>query len=226
MRTVYWEEFLAFKGENHNRDIALSIGVFDGVHKGHLSLIRKITSRKGMVPWIVTFKTNPSRILHPEKYSGDLMSRRDKLRKLSILGIEVAVIIDFSREFGTLKGAEFFSRIREHCGLNYLAVGQDFHCGHGMDTSAVRAKDLLEPQGVEVEIIPPVFQDGTRISSTRIRSLVRNGEFEHVKEMLGNPYRLDLEGIPVSGKNGLARLSKSGLLQVVPVKGSFPVNFQ
>jgi riboflavin kinase/FMN adenylyltransferase len=220
-----WEEFIGSR-KDERTPVGMSIGVFDGVHKGHLALVTRILDNAAAAPWIVTFRSNPSRSLHPESYPGDLMSLGHKLEKLETLGIATTIIIDFSQDFSKLRGADFLSLIRRHCALSYIAVGEDFHCGRDMDTNAGTAKELLKREGVHVEIVPPVFEDGERISSTRIRNFVMNGDLGSAEKMLGHRYKLDLSsGIP-EGAGLKKTLKKAGLFQVAPEKGKYAVIFE
>jgi riboflavin kinase/FMN adenylyltransferase len=224
MRILKWDDFLLMRPEETSQ-VSMSIGVFDGVHKGHEALIKSILSVNDLSPWIITFKDSPDRVFNSKDYPGDLMTYGQKLKKLASFGIETTVIIDFSQEFGKLSGAVFLDLIRKHCVLRYLAVGEDFHCGNNMDTGAKAAKTFLEPAGIFVNIVPPVFQEGSIISSTRIRRAVEKGDFTSAEKMLGHPYVL----LPASGDkttvNGPVRILKSAISQVLPKKGRYPVMF-
>ncbi len=206
--------------------VALTIGVFDGVHVGHQSLLRRVLSRRDERPWVVTFRTNPSRVLFPDTYAGDLMTLGQKTGKLAAFGVEGAVIIDFSRDFGKLKGAEFFSMIWKSFPLRYIALGEDFHCGYKMDTNAEKVRELLEPLDVQVEIIPPVFYRNAVVSSTRMRRSVLNGDFRSVEEMLGHPYVVDASGATARTGKDRTRIDKRSISQVLPMSGSYPVVFK
>ena len=222
MEILSWDEILQ-KSKNAFSHIALTIGVFDGVHRGHQTLLQRILGRKGETPWVLTFKSNPSKVLFPETYAGDLMTLRQKLEKIESFGIAGAVIIDFSQDFGRLKGADFFSMLWNSLPLSYLAVGEDFHCGNRMDTNAEKARNLMEPRGVVVEIVPPYFFHGAVVSSTRLRRSVLNGDVQSVKDMLGHPYSIDVSGLKTAiGERGTS-LGKKNLSQVLPKSGTFPV---
>jgi FAD synthase len=225
MRVITWDEFVVMARDEAS-PVSMSIGVFDGVHRGHEALINSILSLTGTHPWIITFKNSPDRILNPLNYPGDLMTHNQKLRKLSSFRIETTVIIDFSQEFGKLSGTAFLELIRKHCALRYLAVGEDFHCGHKMDTGAKAAKDFLEKASVFVEIVPPVFQDGSIISSTRIRRAVENGDFKSAEKLLGHPYVfLPASGDQIAAK-GTVSVFKDTIGQVLPKNGRYPVLFE
>jgi riboflavin kinase/FMN adenylyltransferase len=222
MRILSWEEFLRL--ERKDNAAAMTIGVFDGLHAGHQALIERVLgfSQSGAAAaWVITFRENPKKILRPALYPGDILPFQDKLEKLEGFGIHTAVIIDFSAGFGKLKGDDFMSLICGHCALNYLAIGEDFHFGFRMDTGAEKAKEFLAPLGVRVDILPPVYHGESRISSTRIRAFIGEGDFRAAVSMLGYPYRILLHG---GGKKGGAL--KTELAQVVPKAGRYPVIFE
>jgi len=225
MTVIGWDAFIG-SVQRKNAPVALSIGVFDGVHRGHQALIGRVLEERSLEPWLLTFSRNPVLSLSPRRHAGDLMSLRHKLEAFAGMGIAGTIIVDFSRDFSRLKGAVFLSLIREHCALSCLVVGEDFHCGSEMDTGAEKAKILLEKDGVRVDIVPPIFYSGERISSTRIRNHVVAGSLAPAEAMLGRRYRLDLSAATVEGFRGRKRLDKEALTQVTPRSGSFPALFE
>ncbi|MBP7494023.1 MAG: FAD synthetase family protein [Spirochaetales bacterium] len=225
MNVLGWNEFLQKKAIRKD-PIALSIGVFDGVHRGHQTLIHKITSYTEWKPWVITFHPNPSRIIRPGEYPGDIMTKRQKLRTFSDLELDTTVIIDFSWEFGKLRGTEFLSFIQNTVDVRFVAVGENFHCGYNMDTSAWRMKELLEPKGIGVQILPSVRRGGEPISSTRIRNTILEGNIFTAIDLLGHPFELDLEDLPVYTEEGRSLLERKAVPQVLPRRGTFSVEFR
>ena len=227
MDIVSWEEFL--RGKKKNGVFALTIGVFDGVHQGHKRLLKTVwdfahTGHSGepdMQACVISFRENPKKILHPKSYPGDILVFEDKLAKFEKAGMDCVVIIDFSLDFGKLKGVDFMSLICDHCRLRFLAIGEDFHFGYRLDTGAEKVKVFLEPMGVKVDIIPPVYHEGERISSTCIRGFILNGNVTAAARMLG--YGYTLIGQKFRGRDSSARAK---ITQVLPRKGSFPALFE
>jgi riboflavin kinase/FMN adenylyltransferase len=228
MEILSWEELLG-REKKREAPLAMTIGVFDGVHAGHGELLKAVRNFAGekkaageeAKACVITFRENPKKILLPGAYPGDILRFTDKLAKLEDSGMERAVIIDFSAGFGKLTGADFMSLVFAHCPLEFLAIGEDFHFGCRRDTGARKAKAFFEPLGVRVDILPPVYHEGQRISSTRIRGFIRDGNFSAAVSMLGHPYRLVLPG-----GRGAGRLAREAFTQALPQKGSFPVVFE
>ncbi|GAB4373551.1 MAG: bifunctional riboflavin kinase/FAD synthetase [Spirochaetales bacterium] len=224
MNVLEWPVFLQSKS-TFPGPVALTIGVFDGVHRGHECLIRDVCSQKGLSPWVITFHPNPGRVLRTEEYPGDIMTRRQKVKRLGDLGLHTTVMIDFSLEFGKLRGTEFLSLIQETVTVQYIAVGENFHCGYNMDTSAWRMKELLEPKEIKVQVLPSVQRGGGVVSSTRIRNAILEGDLGTAADLLGHPFELDLMDLPVYTEEGRSILSRRTVTQVLPRHGTFSVEY-
>lgn len=224
MNLLDWNAFLQSKKVS-STPVALSIGVFDGLHRGHQVLIREICSQPGLTPWVITFHPHPVRILRPQEYPGDIMTKRQKVYWLSTLGLDSTVLIDFSWEFGKLRGTEFLSLIQNGVDVRFIAVGENFHCGYNMDTSAWRMKELLEPKGIKVQILPSVRRGGEVVSSTRIRNAILEGDMYTAMDLLGRPFELDLTELPVYTEEGRSLLNRKDVTQVLPKRGTFSVQY-
>jgi len=221
MKTFEWElsEVSAFP-----QGVALAIGVFDGVHLGHQELIRRIRDNdRGAHSIIITFRDHPLRILQPQAFPGNIMPTDYKLHRLEALGIEGVLLIDFSTEFSKLTGAEFIGRIYRLFRPQLVVLGKDFRCGHKNDTDATAVKELLAHQRVHVDAVEPVLDDGYRVSSTRIRAAIQNGDLHTARRLLGAEYLLSLIGTSAQlTANGFA-VTIGSLKQVVPARGMFQV---
>jgi riboflavin kinase/FMN adenylyltransferase len=228
MRVLSWEDFAGAAmpeepGEERLR--ALSIGVFDGVHRGHQRLIEKILRHgreNSRIPLVITFRQNPRRVLAPASWHGDIYSLRQKIALLESLGVEEAVLIDFSGDFSRISGKEFVDLLKKRCKIGYLAVGENFRCGYRLDTGAERLGELVSP-GVEFEAVPPLRAGGHPVSSSRIRRAISEGNMGLAAELLGRPFALDLEGLPVSKTGGVFSWDLRAASRIVPRPGRYPV---
>lgn len=174
-----------------NATVCLTIGVFDGVHRGHRDLIRRVADCPDAVASVVTFDRHPDETLRPEEFDGYLMTPRQKRAMLEDLGIRLVVGIDFSHEFSTMSGTDFLERLLRSFSVRRIVVGHDFTCGNQMELTADGMRDMLEPRGVEVQVVDPVVEDGSPLSSSRIRRLIRGGELENAERLLSAPYEID-----------------------------------
>lgn len=172
----------------------LTIGNFDGQHRGHLALLRAVVetaaARSG-TPMALTFDPHPITVLAPSVDLRLLTSMEDKLARFQEAGIEEVLFLGFNTQFAALAPEEFvFQILRDGVGVKDLFVGEHFAFGKGR---AGRMADLLRlgaEAGFQVHPVPPVRVDGEIVSSTRIRQLVQAGEMGRAARFLGRPYAL------------------------------------
>jgi riboflavin kinase/FMN adenylyltransferase len=220
MRVLDWDSFTR---EQFPRPLALSIGVFDGVHRGHQKLIGKILNYAGghgALGGVITFTQNPRRILRPGQYPGDIYSLPQKLKTLEDLGLGLVVLIDFSGNISRITGGEFITRI----GLGrvaYLALGLGFRCGYRLDTDGRAIQDLAAPYGTLTDLVSQVREGGAPVSSSRIRQALLAGDLTGAAALLGRPFRVDLEGLEPekTGEDYFYDLGKEG--RVLPPGGRY-----
>ncbi len=192
MKILSWETFLQSRAE---KPIAASVGVFDGVHRGHKRLIDLVKNKTpSMESCVITFRENPKRILRPSSFRGSIYSLEKKLEVLESEGLDICVLIDFSTDFGTLSGAEFLGLLKK-AHLGFLTVGPNFKCGHKMDTNAAALVEICGKLGIEALVAEPVLYSGHPVSSTRIRNAIVEGRLSEVSDMLGRPYEIEYEAV-------------------------------
>jgi riboflavin kinase/FMN adenylyltransferase len=184
----YRKRFLKDQALDDSPQTALTIGVFDGIHRGHRALIDKIVNKAPLlVPAVLTFRDNPKKSVCPEAFEGDILEYGEKLRLFEALGIALCVVIDFSVDFCKLSGREFFGMVYRFLRPAYAVIGSNFRCGFGRDTGAEAFRLLGQERGIEVEVVPPVLEKGLPVSSSRIRSALRAGNLEEAALLLGRP---------------------------------------
>ena len=184
--------------------VALTIGTFDGVHRGHREILRRLAecagrdrSDGGMHRVVLTFRQHPRSVL-TRQHPGALTTLRQRRDRFAALGVTHLVLIDFSAQFSRLSGREFIDALLRAMSLRKLVVGVDFRCGRGRDTDIDELQRLLASAGAQVVVVPPVMVGGNTtgvVSSTRIRASVRAGEFAATREMMGEPFEVDLRGV-------------------------------
>ena len=181
MRIISWEEYAAPE-QSLPDPLAVTIGVFDGVHRGHQSLIRRICDSP-YTPTVVTFRQNPQSVLRPDAFGGDIMNLEEKLRVFEVLGVQLVALIDFSAEFSKINGRAFIDLLLCRP-VRLIALGRNFRCGHGLDTGAEEIRSLAGARGAEVWIAPPVMDEGQPVSSSRIRQALAAGRQTEVERLL------------------------------------------
>jgi len=217
MNITTWADF---SSSSSPVPLAVTIGVFDGVHRGHQKLVRTVLSKSpAMKSAVLTFSENPKKILHPQTYKGGLFSLEQKIDTFGAMGIDACVLIDFSRNFGTLSGAEFLFSLAK-AGVRFICIGPNFRCGHKMDTNAQSLAEISGKLGMEAEIVEPVMYGGHPVSSSRIRNAVLEGRLGEAEQMLGRPYTVVAHFEPC-GKRELAVAEMPGM--VLPPEGLYKV---
>jgi riboflavin kinase/FMN adenylyltransferase len=165
---------------------AVALGTFDGVHLGHRRVI-EIALAAGPEPTVVTFDPHPRKALGNRVELLSTLERR--LELLSDLGIETALVVEFTLDLAQLQPEEFAEEVLRPIGAEIVVAGEDFRFGRGRRGDL----DLLAGQGFDVRPVPLVDD----VSSTRIRELIRAGDVEAAAQLLGRP--VEVEGIVVAG---------------------------
>lgn len=186
---------------------ALTIGNFDGVHRGHQALLARVSeaaSRLGLESAVMTFEP------HPREYFAQLQGRpslapsrianlRDKLRSLGAAGIDRVIVEHFNAHFAALSPEAFIEDVLV-AGLHvkWLMIGEDFCFGARRAGTVAMLIDAGKRYGFEVQTLPVVEHAGQRISSSAIRNALRVGDFAEAALMLGHPYAIS--GHVIHGK--------------------------
>ena len=170
---------------------AAAIGVFDGVHRGHQSVLREVVGT-GLVPTAITFDPHPRQVLG---YGVELLSTLDRrLELFAEVGVEETLVLEFTHELQQQEPEEFAQGVLRRIGTEVVVAGDDFKFGHR------RRGDLafLEEHGFSVVRVPPV--EGA--SSTRIRELLHEGDVAAAAEILGRPPEVDGEVVVGDERGG------------------------
>jgi len=175
-----------------NRHLALTIGNFDGVHRGHQAMLQRLTEAAEdleLPPAVLTFDPHPREFFAKEAAPPRLSSVRGKLEQFAARGIAEAYIARFDARLAGLSAEEFVERVLVEClGTRWVLVGDDFRFGRGRsgDLALLRAK----ASSFSVEAMPTVSVEGERVSSSAVRAALAKGELEHAARLLGRPYAI------------------------------------
>jgi riboflavin kinase/FMN adenylyltransferase len=133
---------------------------------------------------VVTFRQNPSQILNPQAFTGEITPLEQKFRIFETFGVQLTVLIDFSEEFSKINGRDFIDLLLDKP-VKLIAVGRNFRCGHKLDTGAEEIRKYAEARGAEVWLAPPVMDGGEPVSSSRIRQALAAGKQAEAERLLG-----------------------------------------
>ncbi|SCF29749.1 bifunctional riboflavin kinase/FAD synthetase [Micromonospora chokoriensis] len=179
----------------------VTIGVFDGVHKGHQATIGHAVTRArelGVQSVVVTFDPHPAEVVRPGSHPAVLTEPARKAELIEALGVDVLCVVPFTPEFSRLPAEQFVHDVLvEHLHAALVVVGANFRFGHRAAGDVALLEQLGRTFGFGVEGGPLVAEDGTVFSSTYIRSCVDAGDVGAAAAALGRPHRL--EGVVVRG---------------------------
>jgi riboflavin kinase/FMN adenylyltransferase len=176
------------------RKVCVAIGVFDGMHLGHQQIIRQTISdarQHDAMAVVLTFDRHPNSIVAPDRVPPLIYSLPQKLRAMESLGADAVLLIQFDKKFSEQTGDEFIrSLAREFGKIHSVCVGADFVFGHKRSGNAAFLKKLGTELNFIVHGSAAVSLDGEIVSSTRIREVIRAGDFDAASQMLGRPYAI------------------------------------
>ena len=220
-----------FKNYTEKTAKVLSLGMFDGVHLGHLSVInqlKKIAQKDHLETAILTFWPHPRKVFNPNDELKLLNTLEEKLSLLEKAGIEVVFLKEFDEEFRNLTGENFIEQILvEKLNVKHLIIGHDHVFGKNKSGNFELLQQLSPKLGFEVAQLQAVKEGEFNISSTKIRKCLANGNILGANKMLG--YHYSVSGKVIDGKKlgrtigyPTANLEISEL-KLLPKKGAYIV---
>ncbi len=206
----------------------ITIGSFDGLHRGHQLLIEKVSSyaqAHGLRPGVLTFQPHPAKVLAPGFSPPLLMSPDRKVRALGNLGLDFALVQRFDQNFAALSAEDFSKRVLAG-GLcaRRVVIGDDFTFGRDRQGMAETLVELGRRHGFEVEIVRRLSVEGMLVSSTRIRSFLLQGKVRGAAVLLGRPYRVQGEVVRGRGRGrglGFPTANVKTDSEILPARGVY-----
>ncbi len=174
----------------------LTIGNFDGVHRGHQALLRRLLEAKAQSGLaeartaVMTFDPHPLQVLRPEAPVRLLTTPEERMEMMAELGMDVGIIQPFTRELAELSPEAFVQMLVDHLGLAGLVVGPDFALGRGRRGTVEVLRELGQRHGFQVHVVHPITWQGQEVRSFTLRQLIQSGEVAQAMALLTRPYRL------------------------------------
>lgn len=214
-----------------NQPIHLAMGVFDGVHIGHQKVIESavLEARKsGGCVGVLTFEPHPIRVLSPERAPLRILaSISHKARLLEEKACDFLLVQKFDLEFSALTAREFIEQLASCCKeLASISVGEDWQFGKGRSGNVHTLADWGKELNFLLCAASPVMNSGERVSSTRIRQAIRDGNLEAIEEMLGRKYCVQgkvLEGRQLARELGFPTANIKAENEQLPPDGVWQV---
>lgn len=175
-----------------DRPTAVTLGNFDGLHRGHRELI-KITKEQaknnGLTSVVCSFLPHPMFLFKNRENTALIMSPYEKKYSMEGMGVDIYIEYTFDKEFASIEPEAFAEEIifrKLNCKI--LVVGQDYHFGKKHSGNTVLLKKLAEKHGIKLILVPPVMFGGERVSSTRVRQYLIERDIENANNLLSSPY--------------------------------------
>lgn len=177
-----------------HKQCVVTIGNFDGVHRGHQALLKQLKqrAREHQLPaLVITFEPHPAEFFATENVTSRLTRWREKFCELAKTGVDRVLVIRFNAHFAALSADDFVKEIlHEQLDVKHIVVGDDFKFGYQRKGDFEYLKKLGEQFGFGVESMPSFLLDDERVSSTLVRQVLQKANHERVKKILGRPYSM------------------------------------
>ena len=220
-------------GIPRDRGAVVTVGTFDGVHRGHWAVLQEIRRRAlatGRRSVLLTFDPHPLRIVRPGQAPPLLTTPIEKKEILAESGLDYAVFLAFTPALSRYEPRRFVLEVLvERLGVEELVIGHDHGFGRGRSGDAETLKQIGSEFGFAVDVVPPVIQDGGAISSSAIRGALRAGDPQAAALGLGRPY--SLRGLVVRGEGRgrqlgfpTANLVVASSEKLIPATGIYAVS--
>lgn len=170
-----------------------TIGNFDGVHAGHLSMLQQLKDKSitlGLPLVVVLFEPQPGEYFCEPAPKPRLSSLREKLAALTCAGVDYVCCLRFNKQFAQISSVDFANNLLSCLQLKYLLVGEDFRFGYQREGDVSRLRQITTEHGCELQVFSDFLYKTKRISSTIIREALQAGNLSLANTLLGRPYKL------------------------------------
>jgi riboflavin kinase/FMN adenylyltransferase len=177
----------------------LTIGSFDGVHRGHQEIVKNLVSGShavGALAVVLTFFPHPAVVLRGQSGPFYLSTPEERTRLLGELGTDVVVTLPFTRELANISAPDFIAELKQKLHMSRLSVGYNFTLGRNREGDVPTLKRLGDLMGYQLDVITPIEIDGEIVSSSQIRALLAQGNVARATEMLGRFYAVEGKVVP------------------------------
>lgn len=224
MKVVYLNQHSQSNMASSPTPIVLALGFFDGVHKGHQKVIataRKIASQKGYQLAVMTLNRHASRVFNHSQSASFryLTTLKQKIELVRATHADILYVIDFTKQFAALSPKRFVDQYVIGLNAKVVVAGFDYTFGRG-GTTTIDSLAKISGGKVKTVTVNELASDQLKISSTRIRHLVRDGNIQEATRLLGHPYETTGKLIHAQ-PNGLSIVNPSSRLQQLPESGRY-----
>lgn len=176
-----------------DRDMLLTIGVFDGVHQGHKYLIARLVEKareQRMLSGVITFRRHPREVLSPSLTLPRLTDPQQKVELLKQEGVDAVIALSFDSQMAEIGARDFVDLLQKHLRMRGLVVGPDFALGRNREGDLETLRKMGKEKDFDITVVSPKRVSHVVVSSTAIRKAMAAGEIKKVNSMLGRPFSL------------------------------------
>ncbi len=185
------------------KDMLLTIGVYDGVHLGHKYLISQLVEharQQNLLAGVVTFRQHPRAVLSPQIKLPYLTNLEERTRLLKNEGVDAVIALSFDQELARLSAKEFVGLLKKYLRMRGLIIGPDFALGRQREGSTNTLGALGQEMNFSVTVIPPLKINGEVVSSTAVRDALTAGNMERVTDLIGRFFSLQVKVTTGAGR--------------------------
>ena len=177
----------------------ITIGVFDGVHRGHRHLLQRMLelAQPELVPTVITFSNHPAEVVNPERTVTKIITPEEKIELLYGVGVGCVICVEFTNDLANLDANEFTQLLVDCLGMRGIVTGPDFALGRNRIGNLEYLRRRGSAMGFWVETVPPLELEGSTVRSRRVRNALADGNVDGAEYLLGRPYATD--GVVVHG---------------------------
>lgn len=183
------------------KSIVLTIGNFDGVHRGHQAVLRRTQeiAHDQCQTMVMTFSNHPSKVLRPQHPINLLCTLEHRIRLIEACGIDSLLLLPFTNYLAQHSAASFVERLRQHLPFTHLVLGHDATLGRDRQGNPAVMQELGQDWGFDLHYLEEYRYEGHPVSSSRIRTLLQNGDLDKVEGLLGRPFSIYAKAMPGFG---------------------------
>ena len=208
----------------------VTIGNFDGVHRGHAEIfahLKRQSGTRGFPAVVVTFDPHPLKILAPDSAPSLITTFKQKAGLIEECGIDYLVVVPFSKEFSQVTANEFVQTILcSSLGMRHIIIGHDYAFGKGREGNYQTLETLGALYGFTLEDLPPIGEKGIIFSSSLVRSAVADGDVTEASQILGRYYQISgtvVHGCEIGQTLGFPTANISTANELIPADGVYAV---
>ncbi|MEI6207151.1 MAG: bifunctional riboflavin kinase/FAD synthetase [Desulfuromonadales bacterium] len=226
MRIVTGQEIF---NKNFEKSV-VTIGNFDGVHRGHVEILRHMKTRARTLDLpavVVTFEPHPLKILAPDKAPELITTFDQKAELISASGIDCLVVVPFTTDFSRTSADDFVrNTLCDALGMRHIVIGHDYAFGRGREGNYMTLEKIGAERGFTLEDMNPIGESGIIFSSSLVRRMVAGGDMESASKILGRYHMIS--GIVVHGRKigqtlGFPTANISTFNELIPPDGVYAV---